>query len=128
MAELLFVLFLWREMRQERSGLARTDSSAAKGMAGRTGSGYPTSQEEASKVQYKILPEARRTLAALEGKLAVEHKDGGWIKEAVDTEEVASVVAAWRPRSSDAHWVSWIGAWPRCVDSSWIMTMAGTMA
>ncbi|MDP6944479.1 MAG: AAA family ATPase [Myxococcota bacterium] len=51
--------------------------------------------EEASKVQYKILPEARRTLAALEGKLAVEHKDGGWIKEAVDTEEVASVVAAW---------------------------------
>jgi ATP-dependent Clp protease ATP-binding subunit ClpB len=51
--------------------------------------------DEASQIRFGSLPEARRTLAALEGKLAVEHKDGGWIKEAVDTEEVASVVAAW---------------------------------
>jgi len=51
--------------------------------------------DEASQIRFAALPEARRALAALEGKLAVEHKDGGWIKEAVDTEEVASVVAAW---------------------------------
>jgi len=51
--------------------------------------------DEASQIRFGALPEARRAVAALEGKLAVEHKDGGWIKEAVDTEEVASVVAAW---------------------------------
>ena len=51
--------------------------------------------DEASQVRFGSLPEARRALAQLEGKLAVEHKDGGWIKESVDTEEVASVVAAW---------------------------------
>ena len=49
----------------------------------------------ASQIRFGKMPEARRTLAQLEGKLAVEHKDGGWIKEAVDVDEVAGVVAAW---------------------------------
>ena len=31
-AELLFVVYLYREMKREAQGLARTDSSAAKGM------------------------------------------------------------------------------------------------
>ncbi len=49
----------------------------------------------ASRIRFGKLPEARRQLAQLEGRLAVEHKDGGWIKEAVDVDEVAGVVAAW---------------------------------
>jgi ATP-dependent Clp protease ATP-binding subunit ClpB len=50
---------------------------------------------EAAEVRFGKIPAARRRMAALEGELAVVQKDGGYLKEAVTADDVASVVAAW---------------------------------
>ncbi len=50
----------------------------------------------AAAIRFGKLPEVRRRLAALEGELAVvQLGGGGWVREAVEPEEVAQVVAAW---------------------------------
>ena len=65
---------------------------------------------EAAAIRFGRLPEVRRRLAALEGELAVVQLGGdGWVREAVEPEEVAEVVAAWtgipvtRLAESEAH-------------------------
>ena len=51
--------------------------------------------DAAAEIRFGRLPEARRKLAALEGELVVVQKDGGWLKEAVDGDDIAGVVASW---------------------------------
>jgi ATP-dependent Clp protease ATP-binding subunit ClpB len=49
----------------------------------------------ASEIQYGQIPELERKLAAEQEKLAVLQKDGVMLKEEVDEEDVAQVVAKW---------------------------------
>ncbi len=50
---------------------------------------------EAAEIRFGRIPATRRRMAALEGELAVVQKDGGFLKEAVSADDVASVVASW---------------------------------
>ncbi|MBL8787300.1 MAG: AAA family ATPase [Deltaproteobacteria bacterium] len=50
---------------------------------------------EAAEIRFGRTPAARRKLAALEGELAVVQKDGGYLREAVTADDIASVVSAW---------------------------------
>ncbi|TNF37118.1 MAG: AAA family ATPase, partial [Deltaproteobacteria bacterium] len=50
---------------------------------------------DAAEIRFGKLPGARRQLAAIEGELAVVQKDGGWIKDSVNSDDVAGVVSAW---------------------------------
>ncbi|HRE91553.1 MAG TPA: AAA family ATPase, partial [Myxococcota bacterium] len=50
---------------------------------------------EAAEIRFGRIPATRRRMAALEGELAVVQKDGGFLKEAVTAEDVASVVSSW---------------------------------
>jgi len=50
---------------------------------------------EAADIRFGKLPTLRRKLATLEGELAVVQKDGGYLREAVTADDIASVVAAW---------------------------------
>ncbi|MCB9730679.1 MAG: AAA family ATPase [Deltaproteobacteria bacterium] len=51
--------------------------------------------ERAAELRFGRLPELRRQAAGLDGELAVAQKDGGWLKDAVDADDIAAVVAAW---------------------------------
>jgi ATP-dependent Clp protease ATP-binding subunit ClpB len=51
--------------------------------------------ERAAELKFGRLPELRRQAAGLDGELAVAQKDGGWLKDAVDADDIAAVVAAW---------------------------------
>ena len=74
-----------RQTREQIEELARAEELATRG----------GDLARAAEIKFGRLPELRRNVAALEGELAVVQKDGGWLKEAVDAEEVAAVVAAW---------------------------------
>ncbi len=50
---------------------------------------------EAAELRFGKVPAARRKMAGLEGELAVVQKDGGYLKESVTADDIASVVAAW---------------------------------
>jgi ATP-dependent Clp protease ATP-binding subunit ClpB len=50
---------------------------------------------EAAEIRFGKLPILRRKLAGLEGELAVVQKDGGYLREAVTADDIASVVSAW---------------------------------
>ena len=50
---------------------------------------------EAAEIRFGRIPATRRKMAALEGELAVVQKDGGFLKEAVTADDVASVVSSW---------------------------------
>ena len=50
---------------------------------------------EAAEIRFGKVPAARRKMAGLEGELAVVQKDGGYLKESVTADDIASVVAAW---------------------------------
>ncbi len=79
------ILVRIRQVKESLEGLSRDEEAATR--AG--------DLNQAAEIRFGRLPELRRTLAALEGELAVVQKDGGWVKEAVDAEDIARVVAAW---------------------------------
>jgi ATP-dependent Clp protease ATP-binding subunit ClpB len=84
--------------RRERDIIGRIRQVASEiGDLGRDEEALTRSGElnRAAEVRFGRLPEVRRQLADLEGELAVAQKDGGWVKESVDAEDVAQVVAAW---------------------------------
>ena len=51
--------------------------------------------ESVQRIQLAQIPETMRALHKLEGELAVVQKDGGWVREAVCREDIASVVGSW---------------------------------
>jgi ATP-dependent Clp protease ATP-binding subunit ClpB len=50
---------------------------------------------EAAEIRFGKLPTLRRKLAGLEGELAVVQKDGGYLREAVTADDIATTVSAW---------------------------------
>ncbi|MGM0574206.1 MAG: ATP-dependent Clp protease ATP-binding subunit [Myxococcota bacterium] len=74
-----------RQVKEEMESLNHDEEEAGRG----------GDLDRAAEIRFGRLPEVRRSLASLEGELAVVQKDGGWLKEAVDGEDVARVVAAW---------------------------------
>ncbi|MEE2779753.1 MAG: AAA family ATPase [Myxococcota bacterium] len=79
---------IFTRIRQVREQLGRLSQEEEE--AGRAGD-----LDRAAEIRFGRLPELNRSLAALEGDLAVAQKDGGWLSEAVEADDIAEVVATW---------------------------------
>jgi ATP-dependent Clp protease ATP-binding subunit ClpB len=86
---------IWQEERDVLARLRRVTEqidTLKKEEAACTGQG---NLDQAAEVRFGKLPKAQEELANLEKELATIEKDGGWVKEAVEADDVAAIVAAW---------------------------------